>query len=106
MVARLPSIAWISSGIGPRRFYPGASRRLATASLAKRGNLHLGKFGKCGKRIHGRVDPGVVLRFGGEPVGARLVRDAEGWFTYVGRADDLFKAPDYRIPNWPNTSRG
>ncbi|MFI9050998.1 AMP-binding protein [Streptomyces sp. NPDC053427] len=25
------------------------------------------------------------------------VRDAEGWFTYVGRADDVFKASDYRI---------
>ncbi|MGW8725582.1 AMP-binding protein [Streptomyces sp. NPDC055808] len=25
------------------------------------------------------------------------VRDEEGWFTYVGRADDVFKASDYRI---------
>jgi acetyl-CoA synthetase len=24
-------------------------------------------------------------------------RDAEGWYTYVGRADDVFKASDYRI---------
>jgi acetyl-CoA synthetase len=24
-------------------------------------------------------------------------RDADGWFTYVGRADDVFKASDYRI---------
>jgi acetyl-CoA synthetase len=24
-------------------------------------------------------------------------RDAEGWFTYVGRADDVFKSSDYRI---------
>jgi len=24
-------------------------------------------------------------------------RDAEGWITYVGRADDVFKASDYRI---------
>jgi acetyl-CoA synthetase len=24
-------------------------------------------------------------------------RDADGWFTYVGRADDVFKAADYRI---------
>jgi acetyl-CoA synthetase len=25
------------------------------------------------------------------------LRDAEGWLTYVGRADDVFKASDYRI---------
>jgi acetyl-CoA synthetase len=25
------------------------------------------------------------------------MRDADGYFTYVGRADDLFKASDYRI---------
>jgi acetyl-CoA synthetase len=24
-------------------------------------------------------------------------RDADGWITYVGRADDVFKASDYRI---------
>ena len=24
-------------------------------------------------------------------------RDADGWLTYVGRADDVFKASDYRI---------
>jgi acetyl-CoA synthetase len=24
-------------------------------------------------------------------------RDADGWYTYVGRADDVFKASDYRI---------
>ena len=24
-------------------------------------------------------------------------RDAQGWYTYVGRADDVFKASDYRI---------
>ena len=25
------------------------------------------------------------------------LRDEDGWFTYVGRADDVFKASDYRI---------
>lgn len=25
------------------------------------------------------------------------VRDADGWFTFVGRADDVFKSADYRI---------
>ena len=25
------------------------------------------------------------------------MRDADGHFTYVGRADDVFKASDYRI---------
>jgi acetyl-CoA synthetase len=24
-------------------------------------------------------------------------RDADGWYTYVGRSDDVFKASDYRI---------
>jgi acetyl-CoA synthetase len=27
----------------------------------------------------------------------RRQRDAEGYITYVGRADDVFKASDYRI---------
>ncbi|MEV7504712.1 AMP-binding protein [Streptomyces sp. NPDC093018] len=29
--------------------------------------------------------------------GDLAVRDEDGWFTYVGRADDVFKASDYRI---------
>jgi acetyl-CoA synthetase len=39
-----------------------------------------------------------------QPLGGRIYRsgdvarrDADGYFTYVGRADDLFKASDYRI---------
>jgi acetyl-CoA synthetase len=39
-----------------------------------------------------------------QPIGGRFYRtgdvasrDADGWFTYVGRADDVFKASDYRI---------
>ncbi|MGH7120926.1 MAG: AMP-binding protein [Acetobacteraceae bacterium] len=35
---------------------------------------------------------GVVYR-----TGDVAVRDAEGYFTYIGRADDIFKASDYRI---------
>ena len=38
------------------------------------------------------VQPGEVYR-----TGDVAMRDAEGYLTYVGRADDVFKASDYRI---------
>ena len=38
-----------------------------------------------------------VMRDGFYHTGDVAMRDAEGWFTYVGRADDVFKASDYRI---------
>ena len=38
------------------------------------------------------VLPGEVYR-----TGDVAIRDAEGYLTYVGRADDVFKASDYRI---------
>src|SRR5581483_4647719 len=43
---------------------------------------------------HGTIAPltGAYYR-----TGDVASRDADGWFTYVGRADDVFKASDYRI---------
>jgi acetyl-CoA synthetase len=40
---------------------------------------------------------GDVMRYGVYHTGDVASRDAEGYFTYVGRADDVFKASDYRI---------
>lgn len=44
-------------------------------------------------------DDGEIIPVSGEyyRTGDVASRDAEGWFTYVGRADDVFKASDYRI---------
>ncbi len=39
----------------------------------------------------------VVMRDGFYRTGDVGARDAEGYITYVGRADDVFKASDYRI---------
>ncbi|MGH8280090.1 MAG: AMP-binding protein [Gammaproteobacteria bacterium] len=38
-----------------------------------------------------------VMRGGYYHTGDVALRDADGWYTYVGRADDVFKASDYRI---------
>jgi acetyl-CoA synthetase len=38
-----------------------------------------------------------VIREGYYHTGDVAARDADGYFTYVGRADDVFKASDYRI---------
>ena len=38
-----------------------------------------------------------VMRAGHYHTGDVAQRDAEGYITYVGRADDVFKASDYRI---------
>lgn len=38
-----------------------------------------------------------VMRDGYYHTGDVAARDADGYFTYVGRADDVFKASDYRI---------
>jgi acetyl-CoA synthetase len=38
-----------------------------------------------------------VMRAGHYHTGDTAERDADGYYTYVGRADDVFKASDYRI---------
>ncbi|MFD7645496.1 AMP-binding protein [Kitasatospora sp. NPDC059795] len=38
-----------------------------------------------------------AMRDGHYHTGDVAARDADGWITYVGRADDVFKASDYRI---------
>jgi acetyl-CoA synthetase len=38
-----------------------------------------------------------VMRAGFYHTGDVAMRDADGYYTYVGRADDVFKASDYRI---------
>jgi acetyl-CoA synthetase len=38
-----------------------------------------------------------VMRDGYYRTGDVAMRDAEGYLTFVGRADDVFKASDYRI---------
>ena len=47
----------------------------------------------------GYQDEGGLRRLDGAfyRTGDVATRDADGWFTYVGRADDVFKASDYRI---------
>jgi acetyl-CoA synthetase len=40
---------------------------------------------------------GQVMRAGYYHTGDTAVRDADGYYTYVGRSDDVFKASDYRI---------
>ncbi len=44
-------------------------------------------------------DDGTVVPIAGAAyrTGDVAMRDADGYFTYVGRADDVFKASDYRI---------
>ena len=44
-------------------------------------------------------DDGAVVPIGGAAyrTGDVAMRDTDGYFTYVGRADDVFKASDYRI---------
>lgn len=42
-------------------------------------------------------DTARVMRDGFYHTGDVAMRDDDGWFTYVGRADDVFKASDYRI---------
>ena len=44
-------------------------------------------------------DDGAILPLAGAAyrTGDVAMRDADGYLTYVGRADDLFKASDYRI---------
>jgi acetyl-CoA synthetase len=44
-------------------------------------------------------DEGAILPLGGEAyrTGDVAMHDTDGYFTYVGRADDVFKASDYRI---------
>ncbi|HEU5087266.1 MAG TPA: AMP-binding protein, partial [Roseiflexaceae bacterium] len=47
-----------------------------------------------------RDDPGrtaAVMRDGYYHTGDVAVRDADGYITYVGRSDDVFKSSDYRI---------
>jgi acetyl-CoA synthetase len=43
--------------------------------------------------------PVGLMPAGGDPYrsGDVMTRDADGYFTFVGRADDVFKASDYRI---------
>ncbi len=43
------------------------------------------------------VKTAEVTRRGRYRTGDVALRDAEGYYTYVGRADDVFKASDYRI---------
>jgi acetyl-CoA synthetase len=46
-----------------------------------------------------QLDDGTVARLSGAVyrTGDIAARDTEGYLTYVGRADDIFKASDYRI---------
>jgi acetyl-CoA synthetase len=46
-----------------------------------------------------QADDGTILPLSGEAyrTGDVAMRDADGYLTYVGRADDVFKASDYRI---------
>ena len=48
--------------------------------------------GLPGRRWRGAAAAGAAYR-----TGDVAMRDADGYFTYVGRADDVFKASDYRI---------
>jgi acetyl-CoA synthetase len=49
--------------------------------------------------MSGYADAGGLRRIEGDyyRTGDVASRDAAGWFTYVGRTDDVFKASDYRI---------
>ncbi|MFB7669220.1 AMP-binding protein [Kitasatospora sp. NPDC056138] len=53
-------------------------------------NLMTGYLGD--PELNARVTEGRYYR-----TGDMAARDAEGWITYVGRSDDVFKASDYKV---------
>jgi acetyl-CoA synthetase len=46
-----------------------------------------------------QADDGAIVELAGDVyrTGDVAARDADGYYTYIGRADDVFKASDYRI---------
>jgi acetyl-CoA synthetase len=54
----------------------------------------------CGLMVGYKDDPDLtanVMQAGYYRTGDVAMRDDDGYYTYVGRADDVFKASDYRI---------
>jgi acetyl-CoA synthetase len=61
------------------------------------GEICLDMRGGRGGLMHGYADTGDATSGNRYRTGDIAVRDAEGYITYIGRADDVFKASDYRI---------
>ena len=85
LAARLPPSSCSTSTASPRRKARSA-RTLAPRPLA----LMLGYQDDDEKTSE-------AMRDGHYHTGDVAARDADGYITYVGRADDVFKASDYRI---------
>jgi acetyl-CoA synthetase len=75
-----------------------------TGVAAEEGELCLRLDGPAGRPVGLMVgyqdDPGLTaqaMRDGAYHTGDVASRDTDGYITYVGRADDVFKASDYRI---------
>ena len=69
---------------------PSAEGELSLALAPRPTGLMAGYFGDAEKTA-------TVMRDGVYRSGDVAARDAEGYITYVGRGDDVFKASDYRI---------
>ena len=69
---------------------PAAEGEIALALDPRPAGLMLGYADDEGKTTE-------VMRAGHYHTGDTATRDADGYYTYVGRADDVFKASDYRI---------
>ena len=69
---------------------PAAEGEIAIALDPRPTGLMVGYADDAGKNAE-------VMRAGHYHTGDTAERDVEGYYTYVGRADDVFKASDYRI---------
>ncbi|MER7400519.1 AMP-binding protein [Streptomyces sp. NPDC000151] len=75
---------------GERRTDAAAEGEICLDLAARPVGLMAGYAGAAGQPVIPGTD-------GLYHTGDIAARDADGWYTYVGRADDVFKASDYRI---------
>jgi acetyl-CoA synthetase len=101
MIANSPGQRLKTGSMG--RPLPGYSAVLldADGNLAEEGEICLPlesrPVGLMLEYAHDGEKMADAMRAGYYRTGDIAARDSEGYFTYVGRADDVFKASDYRI---------
>jgi acetyl-CoA synthetase len=86
-------VVLLDPATGEERTGPGAAGELCLRLSGPRGR-------PVGLMVGYRGDPerdADAMRDGAYHTGDVASRDERGYFTYVGRADDVFKASDYRI---------